>query len=320
MSEESKQVQDSANHNNFQNNESHNDISANEINQMNVEQGKCTTCSGTKERQFIYALGNVNHLWKSLSIEKEYDQVEKLENERVKLAVDKKYDILSMSDMRKGDEEVEHRRYRKYRYLARQSTWVFSIGDVGVFVIEPKDDLEIDQLIESLKPLEGDQGSQILYQVLIGEVESISDPKEYSGLTLPLVRFDNLYKFTRGQLVDSLKPPAGMPVEKFKTYCNTFLNGISVLSENSGMQDEHRVINYLIVRVSDLYKIIAQEQADGYTFKGLDMKQVYHITRKMYDVFLIFSGKEIQIEKRYVIRIDITEQYPFVSIPLKQFF
>lgn len=127
---------------------------------------------------YVYALGRVEARFPSLAYEKEYAQV--VGSIAAEGQTDRQLFRSVMSD-------------RKNRYLARRLCWVLSTHGLETYLLQPRDPLDLDLLVESLRPLPDPSA----IDAVIGLRGSIAPPELCNGLMLPIVAFDHIYSFDR---------------------------------------------------------------------------------------------------------------------------
>jgi len=257
----------------------------------------CNSCSA--ERKFVFAIGSIDARFSSLSLEQEYNQVISIENTNGQT-----------------DNQLLHRTLKGNRYIAREMCWIYSIEGIDSYILVPKDPLDIDILVESLnQKTEGEDTS-----VLIGEMGPIATADMCNGLSLPIVFFDKIYTFSQEQLIDAI-PKNDVKDKEFNVSATELFNRIKQISDNIGLSDEHRALNYLSVRSPQIYALVHKMHADGHS-----LSKIYVIpsrlfgTNKLLDVVFEFTDRKTGVRQQYYIRVDVTSKYPFVQNPLTQFF
>src|SRR5262249_7138286 len=146
---------------------------------------------------------------------------------------------------------------RENRYLARQLCWTMRIAGLDTYILVPgySDDLEL--LIESLRPTP-DPGD---IDVVIGQQVSIAPPTLCNGLVVPIVVFDQIYSFKVDSLIDSIPRPQNVEAERFRATAVELFRRVIDIADNAGATDEHRALNYCLVRYPAVYSAVADAHA-----------------------------------------------------------
>jgi len=90
--------------------------------------------------------------------------------------------------------------------------------------------------------------------VVIGMRGPIAPPEMCNGLMLPIVAFDQLYSFSRDDLL-KYRPSTRKShrPEQYKSSTEEVLDRVMQMADNAGSTDEHRALNYLVVRYPAIY-------------------------------------------------------------------
>jgi hypothetical protein len=89
---------------------------------------------------------------------------------------------------------------KQHRYLARRMCYVLTISDLDTYILQPRDPMDLDLLIEAIRP----KPSPMDLDAVIGVRGPIAPPEMCNGLMVPMVAFDQLYSFDRVSLRDSI--------------------------------------------------------------------------------------------------------------------
>jgi PatG C-terminal len=271
---------------------------------------------------FVFALGQVTPRFPSLAVEKEFTQVVgRGDNDGL------------------TDREVLQRVLadRGNRYLVRQLCWVFLIEGIETYIVGPRDPADFDLLVEAVRP-GPDRGD---VDVVIGEMGPLAPPEACSGLTVPLVAFDQLYSFSRDELIAAIPRPesetpseGGTPSrrgrrggeeegedERFRAAARELFDRIMQLADNAGALDEHRALNYLAVRYPGIYATTA----DAFGRNGSLSEVVVRPSRlsgprKIMDVIFSYRNRETDVTEKYFVRVDVTEKFPFLHTRMTPFY
>jgi hypothetical protein len=136
-------------------------------------------------RNYIYAIGQLESRFPSVSVEKEFAQVVGRVPTNGKTDRETFYTVLS------DPHNV---------YIARQLCWIMNISGVDTYVITPRNPADFGLLVESVRP-SPDPGS---LDAVIGTRGPMAPPDMCNGVILPLVFFDQMPPRCS---IESLPPP-----------------------------------------------------------------------------------------------------------------
>ncbi|MEM9598788.1 MAG: hypothetical protein AAGD06_31260 [Acidobacteriota bacterium] len=129
------------------------------------------------------------------------------------------------------------------RYLAREMCWVFAVEGIDTYLLEPRSEHELDQLITTVRP---DTGLDV--DVVIGSRGSVAPPDRCNGLMLPTVMCDQVFTFDVDSFIDTIPRPASITEDAFGDAARELFFRVMQLTDNVGSEPEHRAINYLTLR------------------------------------------------------------------------
>ncbi len=192
------------------------------------------------------------------------------------------------------------------QYLVRKLCWVFSVRGQDAFVVTPADPMDWKLLPETL----GRDASGWV-DVVIGHLAPPAGA--CAALGLPLVHFDRLHSFSRAQLLEQLHELRGarkLPTEHFN---QAFDQLITLAEDNLGTADADRALNYLVLRYPDIYRLVAEQLTAGRALESVRARpSPLGVPRRILDVVLSFlDGRDGGYSRHYV-RVDITEEFPFL--------
>ena len=271
--------------------------------------GTCPYCDSGAQREsrdtFVYAIGRVSHRFPNKSLEMELAQVigQKPEGETKNLTLP----------------EVVHKALKDQnnRYIARQICYVLNIEGLETYILVPRDPLDIDMLIQAIRPAPapGD------IDVIIGRRGSIAPPQMCNGLIVPIITVDQIYSFDRDALIKSIPKRRGASEEQFKKTASAVFDRIIQLADNTGATDEHRAVNYLLVRYDEIYHRTQALQEDNYSFIGIEVLPS-HLSgaRKVVDVIFSYENRTNRSPQKWFVRVDVTGEFPFLVSPMQEYF
>jgi hypothetical protein len=251
---------------------------------------------------YIFALGRVETRFPSLAVEKEFAQV----TGRAETA--------GLTDQRAMHKVLTE---RPNRYLARQLCWLFTIEGIETYILQPNDPGDIDLLVEAVRgtPRPTD------LDVVIGLRGPIAPPEACNGLQIPIVVFDQLYSFDSDALIKAIPRPEKMKAEQFEPASRELFDRIMYLADNAGATDEHRALNYLAVRYPDIYARTATMFAGNAALTGVEVRPSrLSGTRNIVAVILTYTDRATDVAEKYFIRVDVTEEFPFLVSKLAPFY
>ena len=182
---------------------------------------------------YVYALGRIMARFPTMGVEKEFVQATGRTGKDTTELTDQEtiHSILSKPEN---------------RYLVRKMCWVLTTEGIDTYILQPRDPADYDLLVEAIRPVP----SPIDIDVVIGIKGPIAPPEMCKGLAVPIVAFDQICSFIRPKLMEALKEKRSESNsgEDYSTAEEELLNRIIQTSDNAGVTDEHRALNYLIVR------------------------------------------------------------------------
>ncbi len=262
----------------------------------------CKAAESAKALQAVYALGHIEPRFPSVSIEKELVQATG------------RADAAGLTDR-----QVLHSVLAdtKNRYLVRQLRWVFSIEGIPTYIVLPTDSQDLDLLVQAVRP--NPRPSDV--DILVGIMGSLAPPEFCSGLIVPLVRMDQLYSFEVDDLMRSIPRPPDSSEDQFKAASEEVFYKIMQIADNAGATDEHRALNYLAVRYPGIYAATAESHRRNQSLSSVEVRPSrLSGVRKIVDAIFSFNHRETDVVEKSFIRIDVTEQFPFLVTKMQPYF
>lgn len=247
---------------------------------------------------FVYAIGNIEIRFPSLGVEKEFIQATG------------RSDTAGLTDQQAMQSMLS---MPQNRYLVRQVCWVFSIEGLDTYLIQPRDAADFDVLLEGVRsnPTRDD------IDVLVGVRGPIAPPSMCNGLTVPIVGFSQIYSFDRAAFFNNVPVPEKQDEKRFRAAIGDVFNRFLKVADNAGASDEHRALNYLATRYPAIYNLGAERFGAGYSLLSIETAPSrLSGTRRMVNVNLVFVQRETQVPDRYSVRVDVTEEFPFLASTL----
>jgi len=251
---------------------------------------------------YIYAIGRIEPRLPSLAIEKELAQATG------------RADTAGATDRQALQVVLAE---RANRYLARQVCWILTIEGLETYIIRPRDPVDLDLLLEAVRP--NPRPTDV--DVVIGIRGPIAPPDMCNGLMLPIVVFDQIYSFDAEALVGAIPRPPRVAADQFRQTAEELFGRIMQMADNAGATDEHRALNYLSVRYPAVYATTAEAFGRNFSLAAVETRlSRLSGVRNIVDVILSFSHRETTVLERYFLRVDVTEEFPFLVTGIAPFY
>jgi hypothetical protein len=276
--------------------------------------GGCATCGrrdampeqadGTNQLRpaYVYALGRIEPRLPSLAVEKEFAQA----TGRAETA-----NLTDRQALRMVLSESQN------RYLVRQLCYVLTIQGLDTYILRPRDPADFNSLIDIL---DGPPGSTQL-QVVIGLRGSLAPPSLCNGLMLPIVAFDQIYAFDTGSLIRALPKPDALEETLFRSAAEELFERVMQIADNAGASDEHRALNYLAVRYPSIYARAAEAHATDFSLTAIETRPSrLSGARTILDVIFSFTNRKTDVNEKFFVRVDVTEEFPFLVTKLSPYY
>jgi len=272
--------------------------------------GICSDCDsgveGSDESNgsdpYVYAIGRVEARFPNLGAEKEFAQVAG------------RTDTAGKTDRQTYQAVLSK---RENRYLARQMCWLLTIQGLDTYLLTPRDPGDVDLLVEAIRPGPGPED----IDVVIGTRGPIAPPELCNGLMVPIVTFDQIYSFDRGALIKAIPKPEKTSSAQFGPAAEELFDRIMQLTDNAGATDEHRALNYLVMRYPPIYAKAAEEFALASSLTGVEVRPSPLTSgRNIVDVIFAYRNRATDFVEKFYVRVDVTEQFPFLVTKLSPYY
>lgn len=252
---------------------------------------------------FVYAIGQVEARFPSLSLEKEFAQARGRADTTGKTDQQAFHAVLSQ---------------RENRYLLRQLCWVLSVHGLETYLLVPRDTADIELLVEAIRPAPNPND----IDVVIGVRGPIAPPTMCNGLAVPIVVFDQIYSFDREALISAIPKPANAAAASaFGPAAEELFARILQLTDNSGATDQHRALNYLAMRYPAIYAKAAEQFGLDFSLSGVDVRlSPLSQARRIVDVIFAYTNRNTDYTEKFSVRVDVSEEYPFLVTKLGPYF
>jgi hypothetical protein len=277
-----------------------------------AQQGDGETCgcgaptdSGTNggaAASFVYAIGRVEARFPNLAAEKEFAQVTGRTDTAGKTDQQTFHAVLSK---------------RENRYLIRQLCWVLTIQGLETYLLAPRDPADIDLLVEAIRPAPSPHD----IDVVIGQRGPIAPPQMCNGLMVPIVVFDQIYSFDREALIKAIPRPEKTTAAQFGPAAEELFDRIMQMTDNAGATDEHRALNYLVMRYPAIYATAAEEFGRSCSLTGVEVRpSPLSSTRNIVDVIFSYTNRNTDFTEKFFVRCDMTEEFPFLVTKMSPYY
>lgn len=247
---------------------------------------------------FIYAIGNIEIRFPSMGIEKEFVQASGRAETAGLTDQQVLHSVLTMP---------------QNRYLTRQVCWIMSIEGLETYLLQPREAADFDLLLEAVRANPGRQD----VDVVVGVRGPIAPASMCNGLTVPIVGFSQIYSFDRETFIKAVPVPKDMKAGAFAPTVGELFDRLLKAADNAGATDEHRAMNYVATRYPTVYNLAADRFAAGYGLQAIETAPSrLSGTRRMISVDFVFVHRQTQVPDRYSVRVDVTEEFPFLSSTL----
>jgi hypothetical protein len=268
-----------------------------------LPQQPCPTCGSNgaaMPASYVYALGQIEPRFRRLSVEKEFAQATG------------RAETVNLTDRQALRLVLEQN-----RYLIRQLCWVMTVGGLETYIVIPRDPTDANVLVETLRPnpRPGD------VDLAVGMRGPLAPPEMCNGLVVPIVAFDQLYSFDRDSLIASIPRPEAIPAERFAEAAAEVFDRIMQMTDNAGATDEHRALNYLTVRYPAIYGAVADAHARNLSLTAVDVRpSALSGVRSIVDVIVSFTNRATDVLEKQFLRVDVTEEFPFLVTKLSPYY
>jgi hypothetical protein len=262
----------------------------------------CPDCAARAQpapQQFVYALGRIEARFPTLGLEREYRQRERALGDAPDDRLARLCAVL-----------------QKNPHLAAQACYVFAIGGSPAYILAPAGNYLRGELFEALAAGE----SQDAYAVAVGRLGPMAPPQACGGVLAPVVLVDQLYTFrladwqaVLARSVAKALEERGIPEDRFGETAAALFRRIVQSTENVGATDVHRALNYLLMQHPGIF-LVAAEKHERHLLDRIETRLVQGVSgRKQVAVILGFVERSTGIPERWFTRVDVTEEWPFVS-------
>ncbi len=279
-----------------------------QVDDMTAPTGKEMPCSAGGSAAsyvsvaYIYALGRIEARFPRLDVEKEFAQVTSRTENNGKTDQQVFQEVLSKPEN---------------RYLVRQMCWILSLQGMETYLLQPRNPMDYDLLVGALRP-EPEPGD---IDLVVGVLGPIAPPDLCNGLMVPMVAFDQIYSFTRDALIQAIPRPEKAAEEKYRPAAEEVFDRIMLMMDNAGAEDEHRAMNYTMMRYPAIFTKAAEQFERDFSLTGIDTRpSPLSVTRKIIEVIFSYTHRQTDFVEKFYVRVDVTEEFPFLVTKLSPYF
>lgn len=257
---------------------------------------------GGMTHAYVYAIGRIEPRFPRLAVEKEFAQVTG------------RTETTGLTDRQALQAVLEQ---RQNRYLARQLCWVFTIEGLETYILQPRDPADLDLLVDAVRPTP----SPLDLDVIIGVRGPIAPPELCNGLMVPIVVFDQLYSFDRDSLIKAIPRPEKVTAKQFETVSGELFERVLQMADNAGATDEHRALNYCVVRYPAIYATAADAYGRDCALAAVDVRtSVLSGVRNLVEVIFSYTNRNTDVTEKFFVRVDVTEEFPFLVTKMSPYY
>jgi hypothetical protein len=138
---------------------------------------------------------------------------------------------------------------------------------------------------------------------------------------VPIVAFDQLYTFTHDALIKAIPKPENVTAEDFEPAAQEVYDRIMQMADNLGAEDEHRALNYLVMRYPAIYATAVERFAQDFSMTGVETRlSTLSSTRNIVDVIFSYTKRSTDFTEKWFVRVDVTEEFPFLVTKMSPYY
>lgn len=265
----------------------------------------CSSCSAAQgeagKTSFVYVVGQIEVRIPRLSVEKELAQATG------------RADTSGSTD-RQALHRVLAR--KENRYLARQMCWVLTVQGLETYLVMPRDPADLDALIAAIEPRKDKPLSTV-----IGVRGPLAPPDYCNGLVVPILLFDQIYTFSRQDLIEAIPRPDNISADDFEMTAGELFDRLIQMIDNAGESARDRALNYLSVRYPAIYAKTGDQFAADFALTAVEVRpSPVSGTREIVEVIFSFTNRATDFTEKHFTRVDVTEEFPFLVTKLSPYY
>jgi hypothetical protein len=200
-------------------------------------------------------------------------------------------------------------RQAEHLYLAREMCWVLQINGVDSFILVPASLTELTGLIAALGPTAPDD---VDFDIVTGSRGPVAPRDACNGLRLPTVHCDQVVNITRGEFIRILVAHLEDQHVSDSEAQDAF-DHLIPLTYNTGETDEHRAINFLLLKYLGVYATtITKKRGDCDLLSVAVEPSRVQGTRRILDVIFTYQHRTSSAIEREFCRVDVSGAHPYL--------
>lgn len=93
------------------------------------------------------------------------------------------------------------------------------------------------------------------------------------------------------------------------------------MADNAGATDEHRALNYLVMRYPAIYHQTTELFGRNFSLTSVEARPSrLSGVRKIVDVIFSYTNRETDVIEKHFVRVDVTEEFPFLVTRMSPYF
>jgi hypothetical protein len=130
-----------------------------------------------------------------------------------------------------------------------------------------------------------------------------------------------VYSFDRHALIKAIPRPEQISAKAFVPAAEELFDRIMQMTDNAGATDEHRALNYLVMRHPGIYAKAAEEFARDFSLSGVEVHpSPLSGIRNIVDVIFAYTNRNTDFSEKFCVRVDVTEEFPFLVTKLSPYY
>ena len=188
---------------------------------------------------------------------------------------------------------------------------------MDTYVLVPRDSADLDSFIAAVRSAP----SPLDVDAVIGILGPIAPPSLCGGLSIPIVFVDQIYSFSRAELLNNLPFPKGANKERFSATADEILQRVMQSTDNAGISDAHRAMNYAALRYGAIYAEVYNRHANNYSLTEIETRRsTINSGRRIMEIIYSFTHRETGFVDKRFCRIDTSDEFPFLVTNLSNYF
>jgi hypothetical protein len=96
---------------------------------------------------------------------------------------------------------------------------------------------------------------------------------------------------------------------------------ITQMTDNAGATDDHRALNYLVMRYQAIYAKAAEYFAQNCSLTSVDVHpSALSSTRNIVEVVFGYTNRNTDVVDKCFVRVDVTDEFPFLATKLSPYY